>query len=118
MHDFAAKRDALFACLDDASLELKGTTLDQTNAQTAFKRTNQPALEMNYRQNHGLSKQSNEEKFIHHLRGKESIFKKTELPITRCLKPRKIPDYQVIHFSKGKHRLNKTFLFFFFAILS
>ncbi|TMW49293.1 hypothetical protein DOY81_005629 [Sarcophaga bullata] len=95
MHDFATKRNALFACLDDASHELKGTVLDQTNALAAFKRSNQSALEMNYRQGHGRSKQANEEKFIHHLRGKESIFKKPELPITKCLKPRKIPDFQL-----------------------
>ena len=95
MYDFATKRDALFACLDDASHELKGTVLDQTNALAAFKRSNQSALEMNYRQGHGRSKQASEEKFIHNLRGKESIFKKPELPITKCLKPRKIPDFQV-----------------------
>lgn len=96
MHDFATKRNALFACLDDASTELKGTVLDQANSTTALSRTAQGGLEMNYRQGGGSrNKQTATERTLHHLRGKESIFKKPELPIARCLKPRRLPDYQV-----------------------
>ncbi|XP_023293903.2 uncharacterized protein LOC111677082 [Lucilia cuprina] len=98
MHDFATKRNALFACLDDASSELKGTVLDQTNAKTALSRTAPDGQwKMNYRQesNASRNKQTTVDRPLHHLRGKESIFKKPELPIARCLKPRKLPDYQV-----------------------
>lgn len=97
MHDFATKRNALFACLDDASNEIKGTVLDQTNLSTAFRRTDHGDMEMSYRQGSGgiRNKHTASERTLQHLRGKESIFKKPELPIARCLKPRKLPDYQV-----------------------
>ncbi|ALC43681.1 CG6674 [Drosophila busckii] len=36
-----------------------------------------------------------EDRELRRMRGKESIFKKPELPIGRCLKPRKTPDYQI-----------------------
>ncbi|KAH8415655.1 hypothetical protein KR222_007393 [Zaprionus bogoriensis] len=105
MQEFSAKRDALFACLDDASKELKGTALDQTrskpysiNALERASRQGVPQREsvMNYR--HGRSTDAGnelEDEKLRRLRGKESIFKKPELPIGRCLKPRKTPDYQV-----------------------
>jgi len=51
---------------------------------------------MNYR--HGRSidvSPDSEDGRLRRMRGKESIFKKPELPIGRCLKPRKTPDYQV-----------------------
>ncbi|KAM7359162.1 uncharacterized protein ACRADG_003862 [Cochliomyia hominivorax] len=99
MHDFATKRNALFACLDNASNELKGTSLDQSNSSSAFKRnTTSGNWELNYRQHESGSRNRDNvssDRGLHHLRGKESIFKKPELPIARCLKPRKLPDYQI-----------------------
>ncbi|XP_075162152.1 uncharacterized protein LOC142234839 [Haematobia irritans] len=97
MLEFEAKRNALFASLDDASVELKGTILDQTNtAVNPLKRTS-VGDEMVYRR--GSSGNTNlnasTDRALKHLRGKESMFKKPELPIARCLKPRKRPDYQV-----------------------
>jgi len=106
MQEFSAKRDALFACLDDASKELRGTALDQSKAKSfsinALDRGNQSGNAsgsgevMNYR--HGRSidvSPDSEDGRLRRMRGKESIFKKPELPIGRCLKPRKTPDYQV-----------------------
>ncbi|KAH8369984.1 hypothetical protein KR093_001762 [Drosophila rubida] len=96
MQEFSAKRDALFACLDDASKELKGTALDQSHAKPYALDTRQQR--MNYRQGRsielGNSNAEDDEK-LRRLRGKESIFKKPEMPLARCLKPRKTPDYQV-----------------------
>ncbi|XP_001353709.2 uncharacterized protein [Drosophila pseudoobscura] len=104
MQEFSAKRNALFACLDDASKELKGTALDQSKAKSYTVN----ALEqraggdagcgqvMHYR--HGRSIDCGTEPEVGQLkrmRGKESIFKKPEMPIGRCLKPRKTPDYQM-----------------------
>ncbi|XP_020816643.1 protein TSSC4 [Drosophila serrata] len=106
MQEFSAKRDALFACLDDASKELRGTGLDQSKAKpysvNALDRGSKsgnasgPGQVMNYR--HGRSIEAGLEPSdgsLRRMRGKESIFKKPELPIGRCLKPRKTPDYQI-----------------------
>ncbi|XP_034480726.1 uncharacterized protein LOC117786524 [Drosophila innubila] len=106
MQEFSLKRDALFACLDDASKELKGTALDQSKSKpytvNALERANNSRhgqstqQVMNYRQGRSIEagNEPDDEK-LRRLRGKESIFKKPELPIARCLKPRKTPDYQV-----------------------
>ncbi|EDW40954.1 protein TSSC4 [Drosophila sechellia] len=104
MQEFSAKRDALFACLDDASKELRGTALDQSKAK-AFsinaldrgnKSGNGSGQVMNYRQGRSIDTGLDaEDGRLRRMRGKESIFKKPELPIGRCLKPRKTPDYQV-----------------------
>ncbi|XP_061397342.1 uncharacterized protein LOC133333022 isoform X2 [Musca vetustissima] len=100
MLDFEAKRNALFACLDDASSELKGTSLDQTNAmKNPLKRSSSGDTELVYR-NSSKSPHKNVssvDRALKNLRGKESIFKKPELPISRCLKPRSLPDFKVYH---------------------
>lgn len=106
MQEFSAKRDALFACLDDASKELRGTALDQSKAKpysvnaldqgSNSGNASGSGQVMNYR--HGRSIEAGLEPAdgsLRRMRGKESIFKKPELPIGRCLKPRKTPDYQV-----------------------
>ncbi|XP_073837056.1 uncharacterized protein [Musca autumnalis] len=97
MLDFEAKRNALFACLDDASSELKGTSLDQTNAPKNPLKRNSSGTELVYRRNSNKSPQKNltVDRALKNLRGKESIFKKPELPIARCLKPRTLPDFKV-----------------------
>ncbi|KAH8302941.1 hypothetical protein KR044_012254 [Drosophila immigrans] len=99
MQEFSAKRDALFACLDDASKELKGTALDQSQAKpyTINNRTQRKVL--HYRQGRSIEVGNDggteDDEKLRRLRGKESIFKKPEMPLARCLKPRKTPDYQV-----------------------
>ncbi|XP_030385241.1 uncharacterized protein LOC115632288 [Scaptodrosophila lebanonensis] len=102
MQEFNAKRSALFACLDDASKELKGTGLDQSTAQSytvnALEQDGSGRHVMHYRRGRnvvGIGADIDPEVQLKRMRGKESIFKKPELPIGRCLKPRKTPDYQV-----------------------
>ncbi|KAH8305235.1 hypothetical protein KR018_006111 [Drosophila ironensis] len=111
MQEFTAKREALFACLDDASKELRGTALDQSKAKAFSLNALEPAgtasggasssvsgsgQVMNYRRGRAIDTNIEpEDGRLRRMRGKESIFKKPELPIGRCLKPRKTPDYQV-----------------------
>ncbi|XP_037933648.1 uncharacterized protein LOC119668269 [Teleopsis dalmanni] len=98
MQDFQSKRDALFASLDNASLELKGTALDQANANqytiNYLKRTTENKTDLCYRDGKTVSNLERN-KTLKNLQGKESIFKRPEKPIGRCLKPRKTPDYQI-----------------------
>ncbi|XP_055912104.1 uncharacterized protein LOC129946094 [Eupeodes corollae] len=87
MQEFEMKRNALFASLDIAGKDLKGTILDQTGPEShtvnLLKRS-APSEEI-----------ISSDRTLTKLRGKESIFKKPELPIAKCLKPRVAPDYQV-----------------------
>lgn len=73
------KRKALFDSLLDAEKCVSGTSLEQSNA------TKKDEI-FNRNQSKITSKK---------FRGRESIFKRPELPITKCLKPRRAPDYQV-----------------------
>ncbi|XP_011181376.1 uncharacterized protein LOC105211565 [Zeugodacus cucurbitae] len=91
MEEFEAKRNALFACLDNASKELSGTALDQSMSAS-------PTLDLVYRR--GTPSKKNRsivspDKSLSRMRGKESIFKKPEMPLSKCLKPRRVPDYKV-----------------------
>ncbi|XP_053955508.1 uncharacterized protein LOC128861407 [Anastrepha ludens] len=91
MQDFEAKQNALFACLDNASKELTGTALDQSQ-------TSCPSIDLIYRRGTGPDRNrgiSSPDKSLSRMRGKESIFKKPEIPLSKCLKPRRIPDYKV-----------------------
>uniref|UniRef100_W8CAD2 U5 small nuclear ribonucleoprotein TSSC4 n=2 Tax=Ceratitis capitata TaxID=7213 RepID=W8CAD2_CERCA len=88
MEDFEAKRNALFACLDNASKELTGTALDQTQTGT-------PSLDLIYRRNTFRKKTVSPDKSLSRMRGKESIFKKPDMPISKCLKPSRVPDYKI-----------------------
>ncbi|KAL7733442.1 hypothetical protein ACLKA6_004923 [Drosophila palustris] len=116
MQEFSVKRDALFACLDDASKELKGTALDQSRSKpytvNALERANNSRhgqQVMNYRQGRSIEAGNEaEDEKLRRLRGKESIFKKPELPIARCLKPRKTPDYQVNPHKWKKYSLSEV----------
>lgn len=83
MQSFESKRKLLFDCLNDAEKDLKGTNLDQSNA----KIEDLEKCDRNY--------SSTQNKKVSKYHGKESIFKKPELSLTKCLKPKKTPDYQV-----------------------
>lgn len=132
MNDFISKRQALFACLDNASHELKGTSLDQiNNLEEIDNYRNALGVDVDYRQqHHSLQTRQHylaREQFddgqemsvdqltnipenpiasqvicvrknasvYRHLRGQKSIFKKPAAPIEQCLRPRKVPDFQV-----------------------
>lgn len=123
MNDFTSKRQALFASLDNASHELKGTSLDQShNLEETDNYRNVFDVEM-YQRNHypqyreqiyedemptelatnilenSLATQivcvTKNSRICGHLRGKKSIFKKPAAPIEQCLRPRKVPDFEV-----------------------
>lgn len=124
MQEFEAKRKALFDCLDDASSEIKGTSLEQTSVVNPFSGSHTNDTEMVYR--HGGNKRSHNsvtERGLKHLRGKESLFKKPELPIARCLKPKRLPDFQVcikiIHYiqCKLKSFVNPYYLVLYFVMI-
>lgn len=76
--NFEDKKKMLFDCLTTAEESIKGTSLEQkkTSRSEHLKR-NQP-------------------KEVKRFQGKESIFKRPAAPIDKCLRPRRVPDYQVI----------------------
>lgn len=79
---FENKKKRLFDSLETAEQSLRASPLDQHQTTHVF-----PI--------------SNNQETSHHRRistkfqGKESIFKRPEAPISKCLKPRRAPDYQV-----------------------
>lgn len=78
MSNFEDKKKLLFDCLNSAEQCIKGTSLEQ-------RQTNRnESIQMN--RSHGISKR---------FHGRESIFKRPEAPISKCLRPRRVPDYQV-----------------------
>lgn len=90
MQDFEAKRKALFACLDDASKDIKGTRLEQKGLDAYTVSAIQGPTSSEDKTNCIPA----EKRLVNFLR-KDSIFKKPELPIVKCLRPRKTPDFQV-----------------------
>lgn len=76
---FEDKRKALFDCLSSAEENLKGTALEQKPANALKRELPQETKEVGRR-----------------FQGKESIFKRPADPISKCLKPRRMPDYQVM----------------------
>lgn len=75
------RKRALFECLTEAEKCLQGTNLDQTKQDANDVGIDEP--------------DSRACRKISKLRGKESIFAKPDRPITKCLKPRQQPDFQV-----------------------
>lgn len=75
---FEDKRKLLFECLTTAEKTIKGTSLEQ-KSDISYVRASQNDSKTVSRRFHG----------------KESIFKRPEAPIEKCLRPRKTPDFQV-----------------------
>lgn len=78
--NYEDKKKMLFDCLSSAEKCIQGTSLDQRQ----FTR-DEP-------------KQRDDSKALiksRRFHGKESIFKRPEAPISKCLRPRRVPDYQV-----------------------
>lgn len=78
MSSFEDKKKLLFECLNSAEQCIKGTSLEQRHADR-----HEPSQR---NQSHGITKR---------FHGRESIFKRPEAPISKCLRPRRAPDYQV-----------------------
>lgn len=83
--DFSQKRKNLFDCLDKAEKSLVGTTLHQLSPTSE-------RLQEFIGQDRSQNKRHKPE--VRAFRQKESIFKRPELPITKCLPARRVPDYQ------------------------
>uniref|UniRef100_A0A0K8TQZ7 U5 small nuclear ribonucleoprotein TSSC4 n=1 Tax=Tabanus bromius TaxID=304241 RepID=A0A0K8TQZ7_TABBR len=82
MQDYESKRKLLFDTLFQAENGLKGSILYQGHKDNMS--PNAVACPAKADSNKMMKFQ-----------GQESIFKKPELPISKCLKPRKTPDYQI-----------------------
>lgn len=81
--NFEDKKKVLFDCLTSAEECIKGTSLEQKQIilDEPRSRHNRSAVGRRFH-------------------GKESIFKRPEAPLTKCLKPRHVPDYKVIKINK------------------
>lgn len=77
MSSFEDKKKMLFDCLSSAEKNIQGTSLEQKQ----FARDDPVPREYPPK--------------IRRFHGKESIFKRPEAPIGKCLRPRRVPDYQV-----------------------
>lgn len=80
---YEEKRKALFESLSSAENCIKGTILEQKNTVVRI-----PAIVKST-----VTKVNISPKFQG--RNQESIFKRPEAPLAKCLKPRTTPDYQV-----------------------
>lgn len=77
-NNYIDKQKLLFDSLLNAEKSVSGTSLEQTHTRDVEKGDNRPSKVTSRR-----------------FRGKESIFKRPAAPINKCLKPRRVPDYQV-----------------------
>lgn len=75
---FDDKKKLLFESLTTAEQCIKGTRLEQKEEKFSDRT----------RQNQSM-------KVSRRFQGKESIFKRPEAPISKCLRPRRVPDHQV-----------------------
>lgn len=76
--NFEDKKKMLFDCLTTAEQCIKGTSLEQKD------------------QSHEEQTQRKQSKEVsRRFQGKESIFKRPQDPIRKCLRPRRVPDFQV-----------------------
>ncbi|XP_055688463.1 protein TSSC4 [Lutzomyia longipalpis] len=82
---FEDRRKRLFDSLNTAEKSIKGTSLEQSDSSE--------------RNRHFLDRpkvdKKTETRHVMKFRGRESIFKRPEAPISQCLRPRRRPDYQV-----------------------
>ncbi|XP_059620278.1 U5 small nuclear ribonucleoprotein TSSC4 [Phlebotomus argentipes] len=82
---FEDRRKALFDSLNTAERAIKGTSLEQSDSHERSRLSlERPKVD-----------RRNESKQVMKFRGRESIFKRPEAPISQCLRPRQRPDYQV-----------------------
>lgn len=80
--DYETKKKMLFECLETAERGLQGSSLAQTTYNSDLE---------NYRQQRHRSRDEYIDKYKH----KDSMFKRPDLPISKCLKSRRRPDFEV-----------------------
>ena len=90
--NYEEKKKALFASLESAEKSmLKDSSLKQTkNIDYKFDRDGR---------NRDCDKRTTKSGFVNKFRGRESIFKRPDAPIDKCLPHGRRPDYKVRNFS-------------------
>lgn len=79
--DYETKKKMLFECLDSAEKNLEGSSLQQ------------PTRDYNFIHNSQQRKRSRDE-YTEKYKRKDSLFKRPDLPITKCLRSRQRPDHE------------------------
>lgn len=80
--DFETKKKILFESLESVEKSLDGTSLGQSNR------------DYSYAENRQQRKRSRDE-YVEKYKHTDSIFKRPDLPINKCLKSRQRPGYEV-----------------------
>lgn len=80
--DYETKKKMLFECLESAEKNLQGTTLEQTNRDYDIAPNRQ-------------QRKRNRDDYVEKYKHKDSLFKRPDLPINKCLRYRQRPDYEV-----------------------
>lgn len=78
MSSYENKKKLLFDCLNNAEQCIKGTSLEQAKSN----------------RNESVNNDG-QKRIAKRFHGRESIFKRPAAPISKCLRPRHVPDYQV-----------------------
>lgn len=79
MSHFEDKKKALFDCLDAAEKSINRITVNQYDED--FGRAS--------------NERNKRDKYVDKYKNKSSLFKRPDLPISKCLKTRRRPDYEV-----------------------
>lgn len=78
---YETKKKMLFECLESAEKNLQGTRLEQNPQEVDYQ---------SYRK-----RKKNRTEFIDKYKHKDSLFKRPNMPIGKCLPTRRRPDYEV-----------------------
>lgn len=84
-HTYENKKKALFECLNAAERITQGTSLEQREIDHRI------PLESNVNKRRKIEAPGPIEKY----KNRDSLFKRPDLPITKCLKSRRTPEYEV-----------------------
>lgn len=80
--DFETKKKMLFESLESAEKSLEGTSLAQSNRDYSFVQNRH-------------QRKRNRDEYVEKYKHKDSMFKRPDLPINKCLKSRQRPDFEV-----------------------
>lgn len=80
--DFETKKKMLFECLESAEKKLQGSPLEQTKHDYSFAESRQ-------------QRKRNRDEIVEKYKHRDSLFKRPDLPINKCLRSRQRPAYEV-----------------------
>lgn len=80
--DYETKKKMLFECLESAEKKLQGSSLEQSKIGSSFIQNNP-------------TRKRNRDEYVDKYKHRDSLFKRPNLPINKCLKSRKRPDFEV-----------------------